>query len=131
LQITHHGGFAAFESVDGQSLYYAKGRDVPGLWVIPADGGKEKPVISDFAVGFWGYWAVVSEGIYYLTRVPVDRGALMFYSFKSRSARLVASIPKDPPFGDSGFAVSPDGRSVLYTQVDHSGSDIMLVEGFR
>ena len=131
LQITHHGGFAAFESVDGQFLYYAKGRDVPGLWVIPAGGGEEKPVISDFAIGFWGYWAVISEGIYYLAPAPLHGGALMFYSFKSSSARLVASIPKDPPFSDSGFAVSPDGRFILYTQVDHSGSDLMLVEGFR
>jgi hypothetical protein len=30
-----------------------------------------------------------------------------------------------------GLAVSPDGRSVLYWQVDESDNDIMLVENFR
>ena len=30
--------------------------------------------------------------------------------------------------GDSAFAVSPDGRYILYTQVDQSGSDIMIAE---
>jgi hypothetical protein len=30
-----------------------------------------------------------------------------------------------------GFAVSPDGRWVLYAQVDKYESDIMLVEYFR
>ena len=27
--------------------------------------------------------------------------------------------------------VSPDGRSLLYTQVDEGGSDLMLVDNFR
>jgi hypothetical protein len=31
----------------------------------------------------------------------------------------------------SGLAVSPDGRWLLYTQVDQSGSDIMPVENFE
>lgn len=29
------------------------------------------------------------------------------------------------------FVVSPDGRTILYSQVDSSGSDLMLVESFR
>lgn len=29
-----------------------------------------------------------------------------------------------------GIVVSPDGRWLLYTQVDQSGSDIMLMENF-
>ena len=30
-----------------------------------------------------------------------------------------------------GVAVSPDGRTLLYSQVDETGSDLMLVENFR
>jgi Tol biopolymer transport system component len=131
LQVTRHGGFAAFESLDGQWLYYSKGYDVSGLWVVPAKGGEEKPVISDFKVGFWGYWAVVARGIYFLAPLPPGRAGVNFYSFESHSINLIAVLPKEPPFGDSGFAVSADERWILYTQVDHSGSDIMLVEGFR
>ena len=41
VQITHHGGFAAFESTDGRFLYYAKGLTVPGLWRVPTNGGEE------------------------------------------------------------------------------------------
>jgi hypothetical protein len=43
----------------------------------------------------------------------------------------VGAIEKEPVAGDSGFAVSPDGRWILYAQRDQSGSDIMLMENFR
>jgi len=32
---------------------------------------------------------------------------------------------------DLGLALSPDGRTLLFTQVDYSGQDLMLVENFR
>jgi hypothetical protein len=32
---------------------------------------------------------------------------------------------------DMGLAVSPDGRSILYTRVLGDGSDLMLIENFR
>ena len=32
---------------------------------------------------------------------------------------------------DLGLAVSPDGRKLLFTQLDYSGQDLMLVENFR
>jgi hypothetical protein len=30
-----------------------------------------------------------------------------------------------------GLSVSPDGRWLIYSQLDQSGSDIMLMENFR
>ena len=30
-----------------------------------------------------------------------------------------------------GIALSPDGRTLLYSQIDDAGSDLMLVENFR
>src|SRR5580693_595104 len=131
VQVTQLGGFAAFESTDGTWLYYAKGYDVPGLWVVSVNGGDESPLIADLKVGFWGYWAVVARGIYFLAPLAPRRASVNFYNFESHAIGRIGVLPQEPPFSDSGFAVSPDERSILYSQVDHTGSDIMLVEGFR
>jgi hypothetical protein len=32
---------------------------------------------------------------------------------------------------DDGQAASPDGRTLVYSQIDHVGLDLMLVENFR
>src|SRR5262249_54248862 len=66
VQMTHHGGFGAFESPDGKFLYYAKGLTLPGIWRIPTGGGEETAVINSLQAGYWGFWSVVKEGIYYL-----------------------------------------------------------------
>ena len=87
VQVTHHGGFAAFESPDGEFLYYAKGLIVPGLWRVPSHGGEEVEVISSLEADYWGYWAVVEGGIYYLN--ATTKPGIVFFDFTThRSTRL-------------------------------------------
>jgi hypothetical protein len=82
----------------------------------PVDGGG-----SAYAPG--------REGIYFIRQVGDGRRrALVFFSFASRQTTTIAEIPR--PVG-LGFALSPDERLVLYSQMDHVGSDLMLVENFR
>ena len=129
VQVTRQGGFAAFESSDRQWVYYALSRSQPGLYRVPLDGGREEPVLDRLKPGYWGYWALGRGGIYFLdapqaTAVP----SLYFYGFAGGDVLRLAAIDRNIPLGDSGMALSPDGRSLLYTQVDQSGSDVMLAD---
>jgi hypothetical protein len=60
------------------------------------------------------------------TYVDFDHGP----SSTQRSARDPLS-DSSPIARWPGMAISPDGRWILYTQVDHRSGDIMLVENFH
>jgi Tol biopolymer transport system component/DNA-binding winged helix-turn-helix (wHTH) protein len=129
-QVTEQGGFEGFESFDGKSLYYTKGRAIPGLWRMPTAGGKEEFVTGHHQAGLWRYWRVTEQGIYFAT--ATSAGALLeFYSFANKLISEVARLSRGAERYLPGLSVSPDGRSLLYCQMDHSGSDIMMVENFR
>jgi eukaryotic-like serine/threonine-protein kinase len=131
-QVTKLGGFAAFESPDGQNLYYAKGRSSPGLWRKSLPSGNEEPVLEQLKPGYWGYWAVVETGIYFADQAEAaGPAAIYFYDFASRRIREISKVDKPLAVTDSAFSVSPDRRHLLYTQVDQAGSDILLLDHFR
>jgi Tol biopolymer transport system component/DNA-binding winged helix-turn-helix (wHTH) protein len=131
-QITHHGGFAALPSPDGKFLYYAKGRDVPGLWRVPVDGGEEVKMFDAPPVGGWGYFAVTADGIYYPDVSTPGKGGLFFYSFASQSSSLAWAVDKEQPDnGAPALGISPDGRTMVICLLDQPLIYIMLVENFR
>ena len=127
VAVTGRAGYWAFESPDAKFLYY----DIEnhGVWSIvrvPIDGGREEPVVTK------GYemlnWAVMKDGIYFISLDGQTR-RIEFYSFATGRTKQIATIGN---MGFPGFSVSPDERSILYTEVEGSYStDIMLVENFR
>ncbi len=131
IQVTQQGGFEAFESPDGTLLYYTKGRGPGGIWQVPVGGGEEKQVPELLDAGYWRYWAVTDDGIYFASPVASARPALKFFSFATQRVTQFGVLERDPLQGPPGLTVSPDGRWVLYAQADQSISDIMLVENFR
>ena len=128
LQVTHGGGFAAFESLDGKYLYYAKGPAISGLWRVPTSGGEEAEVIGSLEAGYWGYWAVVEDGIYYLD--STTKPGIAFFEFATGRTTRIFGL-ENPAEGMPGLAIAPDKKTILYAQQDSLSSDIILVENFR
>jgi len=132
-QVTRHGGYAAFESSDGQSLYVTRDTE-PGIWRLPIGGGDEIRILTEPSPGHWGDWALSARGIYYVSESsphPASHPSIEFFDFASKRVSRVAELAGLPPAFDPGFAVSPDGKRVIFSQVDTSAVDIMLVENFR
>jgi Tol biopolymer transport system component len=129
VQITKNGGFAAFESPDHGFLYYTK-FDSPGIFRVPVGGGEEKKILDDPPATGWGYFGIVSEGIYFAAPEQ-HRGAIKFFDFHSRNVTTVAYWEKEPFAGAPGMAVSPDGRWILYVQLDEARNNLMLADNFR
>ncbi len=126
IQVTQKGGFEAFESPDGNCLYYSK-QDVLDIWKVPTAGGDESQVLRDVS---WRNWTVVEGGIYF---IPANRApAIRFLSFTTEQVTEVVPLDK-PPNEDSfgALSVSPDGQWILCSLEEQRGSDIMLVENFH
>ena len=122
-QVTHAGGSAPALSPDGAWLYFTRGDGAQGLWRMPIAGG----VPTRLAEHVYRYnFAVTSTGVYYVT--PGPSAAVRYVDLATGVSREVIAI--DKPL-DLGLALSPDGRYLLFTQVDYMGQDLMLVENFR
>lgn len=130
VPVTQRGGFKALESYDGKFLYYSKPvlvGMVTSIWKKPLAGGEEARVI-DSLYNFYNF-AVVEGGIYYFAKPsPEGRAFLEFFSFDSETKEQIWAI--DEELLAYGVAATRDGLSILYTQIDQRGSDLMLVENF-
>ena len=132
VQVTRNGGETAFESPDGKFLYYTKEYSWPasvglaGLWKMPSGGGEESRCFRSVAPRAF---CPVNEGIYFIPEPGIDgKSSIQFLSFATAKVKTVAPISGSPA---EGLSVSPDGRSLLFTQLDDASSDLMLVENFR
>ena len=134
IQVTQDGGIVAFESTDGKFVYYTKGDDLTraSLWKVPVGGGEETQVLES-VLAFLNF-SVTPQGIYFIQPPATDEPGrsflIRFFDFATGRATTIHSLPPGIR-AYFGLTVSPDSRSILYTQVDQSQSDLMLVENFR
>jgi len=128
VQVTRQGGREAFESFDGKFVYYTKGFGLPGIWKVPVAGGDEIRVLDEALQGFW---ALLDKGIYFVNLKATPHATIEFFNFATGRTTQIAVVEKELQLVYPSLAVSPDGRSLLYVQVDSFESDIMLAENFR
>ncbi len=125
VQVTKNVGYVALESPDGAYLYYTQTASPPSaLWRLPTSGGQPVKVLEGIV---FRAFVVLERGIYYIDQ-PSGEAQLQFFDFAtSRSTTVARNL------GDirNGLAASPDGRTILYSRVDASVDDLMLVENFR
>ena len=127
VQVTQGGGTDPRESADGSRVFYTKRKDSAlEIWSTGVNGGAETRVLGP--IRSRAGWVPDRHGIYF---IEPARG-IAYYRFATGDTtplvalRNVSSSPFNP-----GLALSPDGRWLLYTQMDRAGADVMLVENFR
>jgi Tol biopolymer transport system component len=116
------------ESSDSKLLFFPWRNGDANIMMLPLDRPDatpqqvpEMPKISNEA-----QWAVVPDGIYFS---PLDSPrSICFYDFATRRTREIFRTDKDLA---EGMSISSDRRYMLYSQIDESNSDIMLVSNFR
>ena len=126
--VTRKGGFEGFEMADGQHLLYVRGREIPGIWQVPVDGGEETLVSDRDQVGYWRCWRLTHDGIYFATAALPGGPRIEFLDPASGAVKTIAPLAKPPDATIPGLAVSPDGQKLLLAQYDQNGSNIIMLE---
>jgi serine/threonine protein kinase/sugar lactone lactonase YvrE len=124
IQVTFAQATQGFETYDGRYLYHLTASIVSPLWRMPVAGGEPAKVLDGV---IWFNFAMIENGAYYIDRVGTD-SRLHYLDFATGKSTIVASNLGDV---SSGLTASPDGRTILYSRVDSSVDDLMLVENFR
>ena len=126
-QLSTHGGFNAFESFDGRTVYFSK-FDEAGIWSVPSKGGVESIVVEGRPqVLYWGHWALTQTGIYVLNADAEPKGRIEFYDFATRRTWPVLSLERRPAYLQPSLSATPDGKALFYTQMDRQ-SVIKMME---
>jgi len=128
VRITRGGGVRGVESVDGKWVYFAKNAFSPtSIWKAPIAGDQERFVLDHVASSM--SFDVTTDAIYF---VAVDDGLnqASIKTFNLVSGALTTMRRLEKPWG-YGLAISKDQRSLVYSEVDETGSDLMLVINFR
>jgi Tol biopolymer transport system component/DNA-binding winged helix-turn-helix (wHTH) protein len=126
VQITKKGGFAPLEADDG-FLYYTKGFSIPGIWKVPNHGGTEAAVLDTSDAPEWSEWAVVPGGMYFVSSRSRPKPILEFFDFATARRTSISTLDGET----QGLAVSPDGKSILYAQLDLDNQRIVVVKNFH
>jgi len=123
-QITKEGGFEAYESVDGTTLFYTKAISSP-LFAKPLSGGAERRLLAWVSQKAF---VPVDDGIYYIgQRSDSGQYPLQFFQFSSQTSQVLTNIDG---VIFQGLSVSPDRTAILFTKSLRSGANLMMIENF-
>jgi Tol biopolymer transport system component len=126
-EIGERSGWCPLESKDGQFLYYVTTSGY-ALRAVPLSGGSEKELVSGLA-GHGSAYAPANDGIYFIRFVNHGRKQeLAFIDYASHRITTLAEMANPVSLG---LALSPKEDVLLYSQVDHRVSNLMLVDNFR
>ena len=129
-QVVTAGAAPTMESPDGKWFYFLRGANF-SVWRMPAGrGGEETEEDAEQVLESLHplLYDVVEDGVYF---VPPAKGAdfsLQFLRFATGAVEPIHDFERQPA---GVMSVAPDGRSILFGQVEPMEADLMLVENFR
>lgn len=121
------GELLSIESSDGSYLYFVATRtlNAPGpLWQLPLKGGAAVKLAEGVLNPSFD---VIDSGIYYLEQSGAETRLRYLDLARRRSTVVAANLGTV----GSGISATRDGRTILFSRVDSSLDDLMLVENFR
>jgi Tol biopolymer transport system component len=127
-RVTQTLGYNIKQSKDGRFIYFFAGDTDAEIHVVDLVSGQERRLKGMPRIVYPTDWTLGSKGIYFIDWGP--KSSIDFFDFVSE--RVTRKIPLDKqPIMWGGLSLSADESWLMYSQLKQTGSDLMLVEGFR
>lgn len=135
IQVTNHGAYVGHESPQGKWLYFARVLGA-GILRMPCcnpsgdSSSQEEWVVGPPYKPQPDGWAVTSKEIFFIDQATGGQPAsIRAYDLSSKNVRSILKLTElFADRNDIGLSVSPDARWILYSQLDRSGSNIVVAE---
>ena len=138
VQVTENEGLWARESPDGKWLYFSGTQNESVIARIPGSKGAGEPAGAVPIVDLSNKaqtegWALTENEVVFIGRPdgarPASIRACNLATGKIRPILDLTEVFLDR--GDISLSVSKDGKSILYAQLDRSGSNVIVAENKR
>ena len=114
------------ESPDGRYVYFSYDGQP---WQVKTDGGRQQQVEGMPLNASDNAWNPFGTGIYFLAS-PNNKMEIDVFDLNTKAVRTIFVLDKVTPARMGGLPIT-DGRWLLFSQMDDSSSDLMLVENWR
>jgi Tol biopolymer transport system component len=111
------------ESDDGRFLVFTTG--AYEVWRCRSDGTGVERLLTGLRPEPGLDWSLAHDGVYFASHQGEQTG-LFFYRFSDRTIRKIGSPEKPFAPGTPSLCVSPDGKWLVFSQLDHVSSDIKI-----
>jgi Tol biopolymer transport system component len=113
---------------DNQHIGFVHRGDPDTLCTIAKDGTGERPVLQAKGI-FQFQWSPDGGAIVYVALLPDHKSlGLFMYSARTREIRQI-TFPPGTGTGDERFAISPNGKQVVFRRVlNYGNSDLFLID---
>jgi len=126
VQLTKKGGMGPIESQDGY-VFFTRAIHSDEILKVPDSGGDEISVMKGTGLDCWCNWALAPTGIYFIDGNTEGSKRLWYYEFATKQISPLLIFEKHV----SNPAISPDGKTLIYAQMDQFDRTIMLGNYFR
>jgi Tol biopolymer transport system component/DNA-binding winged helix-turn-helix (wHTH) protein len=126
IQLTTKGGMGPIESQDGY-VFFARTMHSDEILKVPSGGGDETSVMKGTGLDCWCNWALAPAGVYFIDGNTLGSKRLWYYEFATKKRFPLLAFQKHA----LNPAISPDGKTLIYIQMDELDRTIMLVDYFR
>lgn len=126
-QVTTGGGMVALESPDSRWLYVTHYAEA-GLWQCPLGGGPQRKIFDGPPAGNLNYWTVSGGAVYSLAQHGAQFTVDRIDPASGRSQTVYTFRHSPTPF--AGLSLTPDGKRLVFAELDQASSGLTLVEHF-